>query len=110
MEDTFFRPVDSTTNVCAPEASPVALKTGVCVCSVGAYKSSSVTKAPSRYTRPMPAHGARKPTQLTAVPVKGNVAPAPADRLNDAVRPLQSRVRLPCHQPAGRSTAVVPVL
>lgn len=43
----------------------------------------------------MPAHQARKPIQLTDVPVKRKVARAPADRLNDAVPPLQSRLRLP---------------
>ena len=55
----------------------------------------------------MPATGG-KPIQVTEVPVKVNVARAPADRLTDAVRPLQSRLRLPCHQLPGCPGAVTP--
>ena len=56
----------------------------------------------------MPAQGARKPIQRTEVPVKVKVARAPAERLKEAVRPLQPRLRLPCHQPPGCRGAVVP--
>src|SRR6267143_2004157 len=49
----------------------------------------------------MPAQKARKPTQLTAVPVNANVARAPVERLNAAVASLQSRLRLPKNQPGG---------
>src|SRR5439155_909059 len=56
----------------------------------------------------MPAQGARKPVQVTPVPVKVKVARAPFDRFTDAVRPLQSRLRLPCHQLGGRPTSVMP--
>ena len=72
------------------------------------YKSSSAAKAPSRKTRAIPAQGARKPIQLTDVPLKVNVARAPAERLNEAVAPLHPLLRLPCHHPAGCPGAGVP--
>jgi hypothetical protein len=46
----------------------------------------------------MPAHGARNPTQVTAVPENWNVALAPADLWKDAVFSLHARLRLPWNQ------------
>src|ERR687897_3546057 len=58
----------------------------------------------------MPAQNARKPIALTPVPVNGNVAFAPTDLLNEAVPPLQFRLRLPWNHAAGWPAAATPAV
>src|SRR6266850_1105413 len=74
----FLVPVASIVRVCGPDASPLVVKSTACTVSAVAYESTVATSGPSRYTLAMPANDAWKPTQLTPVPVKFNVARCPA--------------------------------
>src|SRR2546427_9687101 len=78
VEAEFFRPVTSIVNVWLASARPVAVKTTAWTSSVGKNVSTSVTKTPSRKTRATPVSGPRAPIQLTDVPMKVDVAWAPA--------------------------------
>src|SRR2546427_10295492 len=84
----FFRPVTSIVSVWVALLRPLVVKTTVLTSSVEEYVSTSVTKAPSTKTRAMPPIGARKPIQLTDVPVKVNMPSAPAAFEYAAVPPL----------------------
>src|ERR1700704_3866576 len=55
----------------------------------------------------MPTHGARKPTQLTPVPLKSSVARVPTAKPRAAVPPLHGRLVLPCVQAPKYVTAVL---
>jgi hypothetical protein len=83
----FRWPVTSILNVWPDGVRSVALNTGACTCSIGAYRSSCVTKAPSRNTSAIPRDGPRTAIQLTDVPVKLNAALAPAAAERAAVPP-----------------------
>src|SRR3989442_1557274 len=78
VEAEFFRPVTSIVNIWLASARPVAVKTTAWTSSVGKNVSTSATKTPSRKTRATPVSGPRAPIQLTDVPLKVNVACAPA--------------------------------
>src|SRR5437867_1389476 len=90
VEAGFCRPVTSIVRVWLVFARLVAVKTTAWTSSVGEYVSTSATRTPSRDTRAIPVWGPRKPIQLTDVPVKANVAVAPAVNETTAVPPLQA--------------------
>src|SRR5437667_3069911 len=101
----FFSPVTLICTVCVPSARPLTVQTGTWTASVAAYRSSRPNDAPSSATSAIPATGERNPSQLTPVPVKVNVACAPAvaetaaDPLPlSADVPLQARVKSPWAQ------------
>src|SRR6267154_2592774 len=116
-EAAFCRPVPSIVNVWRVSAKPVAVKTAAWNCSVAEYRSISATKTPSRDTRATPLCVPRAPIQLTAVPVKVNVACAPGvvdtraapalHALSEApwVRPVERRGRAGVDD-AGRASHV----
>src|SRR2546425_9106532 len=97
-----FSPVVVICKVCLPGARPLTVHTGTWTASVAAYRSSRPNDAPSSATSAIPATGERNPIHLTPVPVKVNVARAPAvaesaaDPLPlSADVPLQVRVKSP---------------
>src|SRR6266571_3348062 len=96
----FCRPVASIVNVWLPLANPVASKMVSWYPSIGrgAYVSISATKTPSKYTSAIAIVNLRQPIQRTDVPLKLNVARAPAV-LDTATDPmLHALFRLPCCQ------------
>src|SRR5581483_8767122 len=78
VEAEFIRPVTSIVNVWLPLDRSVTVKSAAWICSVAAYVSTSATDLPSRSTSAIPVSGPRAPIQLIDVPVKVNVACAPA--------------------------------
>ena len=81
-------------------ARPVAVKTACWICSVAEYVSTSGATTPSRVTRAIPVWGPRAPIQVIAVPVKVNVACAPAVVDSYAIPALHNLLVLPGVQPA----------
>lgn len=90
VDAEFFAPVTSIVNVCLTAARLPAVKITAWTCSVVENVSTSVMKTPSRNTRAMPVCGPRKPTQLTEVPLKANVACALASVEMAAPPPLHA--------------------
>src|SRR5213593_1274332 len=103
VDAAFVRPVTSIVSVWGAAARSFAVKTTTWGSGVGANRSTSPTSTPSRKTRAIPAWGPRKPIQLTDVPVKVNVACAPAVVESAAVPPLHRADALP-NQPAVYAT------
>src|SRR6267143_2946316 len=96
LDAGFFRPVTVIVNVWVPGARSVAVKTVCWGPSVGAYISTSLTKAPSSITSAIPVWGPLKPIHLTPVPVKVNVACAPAVKVSAVAPSLYALSRLSC--------------
>src|SRR5437588_11826308 len=85
VAEGFCVPVASIVIVWLASARPVALNSTVCGWTLAAYVSTSDAATPSTYTCAMPRDGPRDPIQLTAVPLKVNVAWSPAVSVADAV-------------------------
>src|SRR5258707_206789 len=94
-----FLPITWIVNVWLAAARPAAVKTAGWSCSVGEYRSTSVTNTPSSDTRAIPVWDPRAPTQLTPVPVKVNVACAPGVVDIRAAPALHARSEAPWVRP-----------
>src|SRR6266852_1637473 len=103
-ESVFFSPVTSIVNVWLLLVRSLALKTGTWISYDLANISTWDTKTPSTNTRAIPLSGPRMPIHVTAVPVKVNVACAPAVMDSMAFPPLHANQPVSRIQPGLKPT------
>src|SRR5204863_7799400 len=94
----FFCPFTSLVSVWVPTEIYTPSLHGALTISVGKYVSIWALKTPSTYTLAIPVVLLRLPIQLTEVPVKVNVACAPAAGDAAVLPMLHALLRLPCVQ------------